>query len=92
MGLQCAPDFIQQVMEEVLHKIDNTGVYLKIIGAFPLLGNAIFTLGQNTTLARGQQLLSLVGIDVFCDNLKLNDTTNNDKQHFVNISEKSQKS
>ncbi len=34
MGLKCTPDFAQQVMEEVLHNIDNTGVYLNNIGAF----------------------------------------------------------
>ncbi len=34
MGLKCTPDFAQQVMEEVLHEIDNTGIYLDNIGAF----------------------------------------------------------
>ncbi len=30
----CAPDSAQQVMEEVLHDIENTGFYLDYIGAF----------------------------------------------------------
>ncbi len=34
MGLKCAPDFTQQVMEEVLHNVDNTSVNLDDIGAF----------------------------------------------------------
>ena len=34
MGLKCAPDVAQQVMEEVLCKVDDTGVYLDNIGAF----------------------------------------------------------
>ncbi|KAL7471394.1 hypothetical protein ACHAXS_011683 [Conticribra weissflogii] len=33
IGLKCSPDFAQQVMEEVLHDIDNTGIYLEDIGA-----------------------------------------------------------
>ncbi len=34
MGFKCTPAFDQQDMEEVLHNIDNTGVYLNNIGAF----------------------------------------------------------
>ncbi len=34
MGLKCAPDFAQQVMEEVLCNIKDTGVYLDDIGVF----------------------------------------------------------
>ncbi len=34
MGLKCAPNFAQQVMEEVLRNINNTGIYLDNIGAF----------------------------------------------------------
>ncbi len=34
MGLKCAPDFAQQVIEEVLHDVNDTGVYLDHIGAF----------------------------------------------------------
>ncbi len=34
MGLKCASDFAQQVMEEVLHNVEDTGVYFDNIGAF----------------------------------------------------------
>ncbi len=34
MGLKCAPDFAQQVMEEVLQDVNNIGIYLDNIGAF----------------------------------------------------------
>ncbi len=34
MGLKCAPDFAQQVMEEVLCDVADTGVYLDNISAF----------------------------------------------------------
>ncbi len=34
MGLKCALDFAQQVMEEVLHDVNNTGNYLDNISAF----------------------------------------------------------
>ncbi len=34
MELKCAPNFANQVMEEVLHDVANTSVYLDNIGAF----------------------------------------------------------
>ncbi len=34
MGLKCAPDFVQQIMEQVLHGLDNVFVYLDDIGIF----------------------------------------------------------
>ncbi len=34
MGLKCAPNFAQQVMEEVSWDVDDTSVYLDNIGAF----------------------------------------------------------
>ncbi len=34
MGLKCAPNFAQQVMEEALHNVADTSVYLDNIGAF----------------------------------------------------------
>ncbi len=34
MGLKCAPDFAQHVMEEVLCNVDNNGIYLDNIGHF----------------------------------------------------------
>ena len=34
MGLKYTPDFAQQVMEEVLRDVEDTGVYLDNIGAF----------------------------------------------------------
>ena len=34
MGLKCAPDFAEQVMEEVLCDVEDTGVYLDNIVAF----------------------------------------------------------
>ncbi len=34
MGLKCAPDFVQQVMDEVLRNVKDIGVYLYNIGAF----------------------------------------------------------
>ncbi len=37
MGLKCTPDFAQKVMEEILHNVRDTGVYLDIIGAFAFI-------------------------------------------------------
>ncbi len=37
MGLKCTRDFAQKVMEEVLHNVKDTGVYLDNIGAFSLI-------------------------------------------------------
>ncbi len=34
MGLKCAQDFAQQVIEEVLRDVEDTSVYLDNIGAF----------------------------------------------------------
>ncbi len=34
MGLKCAPDFVQQVMEQILCGLDNVFVYLNDIGIF----------------------------------------------------------
>ncbi len=34
MRLKCAPDFAQQVMEEVLCNVEDNGIYLDNIGAF----------------------------------------------------------
>ncbi len=34
MGLKCAPEFAQQVMEEVLHNVEDISVYLHDICAF----------------------------------------------------------
>ncbi len=39
MGLKCAPDFAQQVKEEVLCNINDTNIYLDNFGDFPSLGN-----------------------------------------------------
>ncbi len=34
MGFKCAPDFVQQIMEQVLHGLNNDFVYLDDIGIF----------------------------------------------------------
>ncbi len=39
MGLKCAPDFAQKVFEEVLHKIEDIGVFWTIFVLSPSLGN-----------------------------------------------------
>ncbi len=37
MGLKCAPNFSQQVMEEALSNAEDTSVYLDDIGAFSFI-------------------------------------------------------
>ncbi len=34
MGLKCDPDFAQQIMEQVLHRLDSIKVYINNIGVF----------------------------------------------------------
>ncbi len=34
MGLKCAPDFVQELMEDVLQGLENVKVYLDSIGLF----------------------------------------------------------
>lgn len=36
MGLKCAPDFAQQVMDKVLCNVDNKGVYHDDISGFSM--------------------------------------------------------
>ncbi len=56
MGLKCAQDFAQKVMEEVLCNVKATSVYLENIGTFSFTWeNNILLLEKSITLVGSQQ-------------------------------------
>ncbi len=75
MGLKYAPDFAQQIMEEVMNNLDNTGVYLDKIGAFSftwehhilLLDKILHWLEANgftVILLKCKWVRKLIGLDI----------------------------
>ncbi|KAL7461051.1 hypothetical protein ACHAXS_001487 [Conticribra weissflogii] len=84
MVLKCTPDFAQQVMEEVLCNVNNTGIYLNNDGAFSSLGNTTsysltkYYIGWkpiaslSTCLTAKEPSRTLIGLDTgFCTQVKL---------------------
>ncbi len=54
MGLKCVPDFVQQLMEQVLLGLDNFEVYLDVIGFSATHGNSIKSSLKKSCLALKQ--------------------------------------
>ena len=38
MGLKCSPDFAQEVMENILHDINDFDCYINCVGCFQIVG------------------------------------------------------